>query len=108
MGASSKPLAGAPEATRERVALRSIQEVLSVIAAGGDAAATAGVLSVDGARSCEDGLFRLIREVCASYASDFVRYRTSFVECLHICFCSMFWNWKHFIHGIVEAAAVVS
>uniref|UniRef100_A0A804P5Y0 Zinc finger PHD-type domain-containing protein n=1 Tax=Zea mays TaxID=4577 RepID=A0A804P5Y0_MAIZE len=63
VGASSKPLAGAPEATRERVALRSIQEVLSVIAAGGDAAATAGVLSVDGARSCEDGLFRLIREV---------------------------------------------
>jgi hypothetical protein len=37
-----------------------------VIAAGGDAAATAGVLRVDGARSCEDVLLRLIREVRAS------------------------------------------
>jgi hypothetical protein len=64
--ASSKPLAGAPEATRERVALRCLQEASSVIAAGGDAAATAGVLRVDGARSCEDVLLRLIREVRAS------------------------------------------
>eukprot|EP00267_Zea_mays_P021311 XP_008645113.2 uncharacterized protein LOC103626481 isoform X1 [Zea mays] len=64
--ASSKPLAGAPEATRERVALRCLQEASSVIAAGGDAAATAGVLRVDGARSCEDVLLRLIREVGSS------------------------------------------
>jgi hypothetical protein len=73
-----------------------------VIASGGDAAAPAGVPRVDGAWSCEDVLFRLIRDVRASYASNFVR--TSFVECLHICSCSMFWNWKHFIHGILPAA----
>jgi hypothetical protein len=108
VGASSKPLAGAPEFTRERVALRCIQEVSSVIAAGGDAADTAGVLRVDGAQSCQNVLFQLMREVRASYASNFVRYRTNFVECLHICFCSMFWNWKHFIHGIVQAAVVVT
>jgi hypothetical protein len=59
---------GAPEATRERVALRCLQEVgRPVVAAGGDAAATARVLRVDGgARSCEDVLFRLIREVRGS------------------------------------------
>jgi hypothetical protein len=40
-----------------------------VVAAGGDAAATARVLRVDGgARSCEDVLFRLMREVRGSYA----------------------------------------
>ncbi|KAL5662864.1 hypothetical protein ACJX0J_022972, partial [Zea mays] len=62
LGDSSKSLAGAPEATRERVALRCIQEVSSVIASGGDAAAPAGVPRVDGAWSCEDVLFRLIRD----------------------------------------------
>jgi hypothetical protein len=73
------------------------------------AAATTGMLKADGTHSCVDVMFRLIREVHASYASNFVRYRTSFVECLHIIYlCSMFWNWKHFIHGIVEAAMVVS
>ena len=59
---------GAPEATRERLALRSLQELSSLIPAGGDAAATAGLLRVDGARSCEDVLFRLIRELRCSYA----------------------------------------
>ena len=55
---------GAPEARCERVALRCLQEVSSVIAA-----ATLRVLRVDGgARSCEDVLFRLIREVRGSYA----------------------------------------
>ena len=69
VGSSSEAFAGAPEATRERVALRCLQEVSSVIAAGGEAAATARVLRVDGgARSCEDVLFRLIREVRGSYA----------------------------------------
>ncbi|XP_066398714.1 uncharacterized protein [Miscanthus floridulus] len=67
VGSSSEPFAGASEATRERVALRCLQEVSSVIAAGAEAAATARVLRVDGgARSCEDVLFRLIREVGSS------------------------------------------
>jgi hypothetical protein len=42
---------GAPEATRERIVLRCLQEVSSMIVAGGDAAAMARVLRVDGARS---------------------------------------------------------
>ncbi|XP_062187167.1 uncharacterized protein LOC133890689 [Phragmites australis] len=65
VGASPDCLAGAPEAARERVALRCLQEVASV-AAGGDAAATAGVLRVDAARSCEDLLLELIGEVGSS------------------------------------------
>ena len=68
MGASPESLAGAPEATRERVALRCLEEVSSVIAAGGDAAATVKVLRVDDARSCEDLLLQLIGEVRCSYA----------------------------------------
>ncbi|CAN6180772.1 unnamed protein product [Urochloa humidicola] len=66
VGASSESLAGAPEATRERVALRCLEEVSAVIAAGGDAAATAKVLRADGARSCEDLLLQLIGEVGSS------------------------------------------
>ncbi|CAN6197107.1 unnamed protein product [Urochloa humidicola] len=63
VGASSESLVGAPEATRERVALRCLEEMSTVIAAGGDAAATAKVLRADGARSCEDLLLQLIGEV---------------------------------------------
>jgi hypothetical protein len=55
-------LTDAPAATRERVALRCLQEVASV-AAGGDAAATAGVLRAKASRSCEDLLLELIGEV---------------------------------------------
>ncbi|WVZ62183.1 hypothetical protein U9M48_011957 [Paspalum notatum var. saurae] len=66
VGGSSKSLAGAPEATRERVALRCLQEVSSIAAAGDAAAATPGVLRVDEARSCEDFLLQLIGEVGSS------------------------------------------
>jgi len=61
---SSEPFAGAPEAVHERLALRSLQELSSLIPAGGDAApATARVLRVDGARSCKDVFFRLATEI---------------------------------------------
>ncbi|KAF8772343.1 hypothetical protein HU200_005855 [Digitaria exilis] len=66
VGASSESLAGAPEATRERVALRCLEEVSTVIAAGGDAAATGKALRADGARSCEDLLLQLVGEVGSS------------------------------------------
>ncbi|CAL5066736.1 unnamed protein product [Urochloa decumbens] len=66
VGASSESLAGAPETTRERVAVRCLEEVSAVIAAGGDAAATSKVLRVDDARSCEDLLLQLIGEVGSS------------------------------------------
>ncbi|OEL23893.1 hypothetical protein BAE44_0015088, partial [Dichanthelium oligosanthes] len=66
VGASSESLAGAPEATRERVALRCLEEVAAVVAAGADAPATAKVLRVDDARSCEDLLLQLIGEVGSS------------------------------------------
>ncbi|XP_062189809.1 uncharacterized protein LOC133892851 isoform X2 [Phragmites australis] len=70
VGASPECLAGAPEATRERVALRCLQEVASAAAASeGDAAATAGVLRLDAARSCEDLLLELIGEVLATVRS---------------------------------------
>ncbi|KAL6647295.1 hypothetical protein ACP70R_014732 [Stipagrostis hirtigluma subsp. patula] len=65
VGASPECLAGAPGATRERVALRCLQEAAS-LAAEGDVAATAGVLRVDAARSCEDLLLELIGEVGSS------------------------------------------
>ncbi|PAN09873.1 hypothetical protein PAHAL_2G055400 [Panicum hallii] len=63
VGASPESLSGAPEATRKRVAIRCLEEVSAVIAAGGDAAATEKVLRVDDARSCEDLLLQLIGEV---------------------------------------------
>ncbi|PUZ68724.1 hypothetical protein GQ55_2G051700 [Panicum hallii var. hallii] len=63
VGASPESLSGAPEATRKRVAIRCLEEVSAVIAAGGDAAATEKVLRVDDARSCEDFLLQLIGEV---------------------------------------------
>ena len=67
MGASPESLAGAPEATRERVALRCLEEVSAVVAAG-DAAGTGKALRVDDDRSCEDLLLQLIGEVRCSYA----------------------------------------
>ncbi|TVU33972.1 hypothetical protein EJB05_15791, partial [Eragrostis curvula] len=66
VGASPECLMGAPEATRERVAFRCLQEAASVAGAGTGAAATAGVLRVEAARSCEDFLLKLIGEVGSS------------------------------------------
>ncbi|GJN10058.1 hypothetical protein PR202_ga28117 [Eleusine coracana subsp. coracana] len=62
VAASPECLAGAPEATRERVALRCLQEVASV-ASGDDVPATAGMLRVEATRSCEDLLLEVIGEV---------------------------------------------
>jgi hypothetical protein len=62
VAASPECLTGASEATRERVALRCLQEVAS-IATEGDATTTAGVLRVEAARSCENLLLGLIGEV---------------------------------------------
>jgi hypothetical protein len=42
---------GAPKAMLERITLWCLQEVSSVMAAGGDAAVTTRVLRVDGAQS---------------------------------------------------------
>ncbi|TVT99520.1 hypothetical protein EJB05_55107, partial [Eragrostis curvula] len=69
VGASPECLAGAPEATRERVALRCLQEVAS-LASKGDAAATAGVLRFEAARSCEDVLLELVGEAGSSGTLD--------------------------------------
>ncbi|KAL6880673.1 hypothetical protein ACP4OV_012238 [Aristida adscensionis] len=65
VGASPECLTGAPGATRERVALRCLQEVASV-ATEGDPAAAARALRVDAARSCEDVLLELIAEAGSS------------------------------------------
>uniref|UniRef100_A0A0E0R4J8 Myb-like domain-containing protein n=1 Tax=Oryza rufipogon TaxID=4529 RepID=A0A0E0R4J8_ORYRU len=68
VGVSPDSLTGAPEAVRERVALRCLQEVVS-LASDGDCEATptaGGVLSVDASRSCEDSLLQLIREIGSS------------------------------------------
>ncbi|KAM3223826.1 hypothetical protein ACQJBY_057293 [Aegilops geniculata] len=72
VGALPEPLAGAPEATRERVALRCLQEVVSVSAQGeapAAAAASAGartMLRVDATRSCEELLLELLGQVGSS------------------------------------------
>jgi hypothetical protein len=69
VGVSPDSLTGAPEAVRERVALRCLQEVVS-LASDGDYEATptaGGVLSVDASRSCEDSLLQLIREVFSAH-----------------------------------------
>ncbi|EES04316.2 hypothetical protein BDA96_04G002100 [Sorghum bicolor] len=62
--ASSEQLAGAPEATRKRLALRSLLELSSLIPApaGGDADAAVKA-RVEGAQSAEAALFRVVREV---------------------------------------------
>uniref|UniRef100_A0A0E0MFG4 Myb-like domain-containing protein n=1 Tax=Oryza punctata TaxID=4537 RepID=A0A0E0MFG4_ORYPU len=74
VGVSPDSIRPAPEAVRERVALRCLQEVVS-LASDGDAIATTtamaapgvGMLGVeDASRSCEDLLLRLIREVGSS------------------------------------------
>ena len=67
-------LPGAPGATRERVALRCLQEVVSVSAQGeveAAAAATAGgpMLRVDATRSCEELLLELIGQVCSVFVT---------------------------------------
>lgn len=66
MGVSPESLTGAPASTRERVALRCLQEVVSVAAEGEAAAETAGMLRFDASRSCEDLLIELIGEVGSS------------------------------------------
>jgi hypothetical protein len=82
---SSEPFAGAPEAVHERLALRSLQELSSLIPAGGDAApATARVLRVDGARSCKDVFFRLATEV-----------RRGVVHMLGCALTCIFFSYRH-------------
>ena len=64
-------LPGAPGATRERVALRCLQEVVSVSAQGEVEAAAAGgpMLRVDATRSCEELLLELIGQVCSVFVT---------------------------------------
>ncbi|XP_040260471.1 uncharacterized protein [Aegilops tauschii subsp. strangulata] len=76
VGVLPESLAGAPEETRERVALRCLQEVVSLAAPGegegeGEAAAAAvagggGTLRVDATRSCEELLTELLGQVACS------------------------------------------
>ncbi|KAG8058939.1 hypothetical protein GUJ93_ZPchr0002g25554 [Zizania palustris] len=57
-------LNGAPEAVRERVALRCLQELVSVASTGEAVPApAAGMLKVDASRSCEDFVRQLVGEV---------------------------------------------
>lgn len=67
-------LAGAPKETRERVALRCLQEVVSLAAPGegeGEVAAVAGggTLRVDATRSCEELLIELLGQVCSAFVT---------------------------------------
>ncbi|VAH66801.1 unnamed protein product [Triticum turgidum subsp. durum] len=77
VGVLPESLAGAPEETRERVALRCLQEVVSLAGPGegdgeGEAAAAAagvaggGTLRVDATRSCEELLIELLGQVGTS------------------------------------------
>ncbi|VAH82667.1 unnamed protein product [Triticum turgidum subsp. durum] len=73
VGVLPESLAGAPEETRERVALRCLQEVVSLAAPGegeGEAAAAAvaggGTLRVDATRPCEELLTELLGQVGSS------------------------------------------
>ncbi|XP_040248992.1 uncharacterized protein [Aegilops tauschii subsp. strangulata] len=70
VGASPEPLAGAPEATRERLALRCLREVAAQGEAPSAAAAAAAggrtMLRVDAARSCEELLLELLGQVGSS------------------------------------------
>ncbi|KAL6634449.1 hypothetical protein ACP70R_027120 [Stipagrostis hirtigluma subsp. patula] len=74
LGVSPEFLVGAPESARERVALRSLQELVSVAAsAEGDTALAppaAGMLRFDAARSCESVLLDLVGEVGSSKSLD--------------------------------------
>uniref|UniRef100_A0A0D9XVK5 Myb-like domain-containing protein n=1 Tax=Leersia perrieri TaxID=77586 RepID=A0A0D9XVK5_9ORYZ len=65
VGASPDSLTGAPEAVRERVALRALQELV-VSGGGGAAAEGTRMLGVDSSRSCEDLLLGLVRQVGSS------------------------------------------
>jgi hypothetical protein len=73
VGVSSEYIVGAPDAVRERVALRCLQE-LAAFAVADDCGAAAvveapsGMLRVDAARSCEDLLVELTGKVFTSYA----------------------------------------
>jgi hypothetical protein len=75
VGVSPDSVRAAPEAVRERVALRCLQEVVSLASSDGERGATAsaiaapgeGMLGVeDASRTCEDLLLQLIREVGSS------------------------------------------
>jgi len=68
VGDSSEFLVGAPDAARERVALRCLQELaaFAVSDEDGAAAAPSGMLRVDAARSCEDLLIELTGQVGSS------------------------------------------
>ncbi|CAN6278654.1 unnamed protein product [Urochloa humidicola] len=75
VGVSSDFLVGAPDAVRERVALRCLQELAAFDVAdeGGAAAADAapsGMLRVDAARSCEELLVELTGQVGSSISFD--------------------------------------
>ncbi|KAF8686738.1 hypothetical protein HU200_043576 [Digitaria exilis] len=75
VGVSSEYLVGAPDATRERVALRCLQELATYAVAeeDGEAAAAAeqsGMLKVDAARSCEEVLVELTGKVGSSRSFD--------------------------------------
>lgn len=73
VGASPEPLAGAPEATRERLALRCLREVAAQGEAPSAAAAAAAggrtMLRVDAARSCEELLLELLGQVCVAFVT---------------------------------------
>jgi hypothetical protein len=64
VGVWPESLAGAPEATRERVALRCLQEV-----AEGAALAGGERLRVDATRSCEELLIELIGQVRSPFVT---------------------------------------
>uniref|UniRef100_A0A0D9XS35 Myb-like domain-containing protein n=1 Tax=Leersia perrieri TaxID=77586 RepID=A0A0D9XS35_9ORYZ len=70
VGVSPDSLKGAPEAVRERVAMRCLRELVSAASSEGEVEAAAAkegvVLGVDASGSCEDLLLRLIREVGSS------------------------------------------
>ena len=72
VGDSSEFLVGAPDAVRERVALRCLQELAAFAVSdedGAAAAAPSGMLRVDAARSCEDLLIELTGQVFSVYAT---------------------------------------
>ncbi|CAL5058066.1 unnamed protein product [Urochloa decumbens] len=75
VGVSSDFLVGAPDAVRERVALRCLQELVAFAVADDGGAATVApepsrTLRVDAARSCEDLLAELTGQVGSSISFD--------------------------------------
>jgi hypothetical protein len=73
VGDSSEFLVGAPDAARERVALRCLQELAAFAVSDEDgvaaAAAPSGILRADASRSCEDLLIELTGQVFSAYAT---------------------------------------